>query len=467
MMWTHPVVGRLRALSPPVVPEKVWKHLYFPIEGWALLGAPVERMLGEVVAAGAPRPADRLLPARLAPAAEALLRQHHEADWAPIYGAELCSKDTDVGRSAADGRWLFASAHGVFGVAVGTVEGAGLLISVYRPHPEGLNVPWTNDQFRRRAHQRWLRETRMLSSSPLADLTSLAPPTDAGSTWELALAIARVRAVGGSEAPEVAAAASRLAASAFKESATPDAETVLDALQEAIRVESNDPVVVLLAVEEALLVTAELKGAEAAAQLADRAGNLVEWSPAEWCRVAAFAQEQRGRRSPASQWWERVADALVDAAVRSQPAAVRRQARLADLLVPNPGARHAQRLQRVPETRVKRVVPRQGAHVPPRWSASAQHLAGEAGWAVVPPAELRTKTVQAWVVDDQHPDGVAITRELRAGGDTAVWVLDPGDVAELLWLEGVRPTAHLGEALDAAAMEPQAQVGVAILTRPR
>ena len=467
MRWTHPTAGAVLSIPAGLQPPKVWKHLYSPREDWTALGLPVEGLVAAVTALGAPPPTTRELPAGVHREVLAALREQHDGAWAPVYGTDLLAADTLVARSQDDRRWLFVSMRGVFAAADDSRGDGAVVLSVYRPHPEGLNVPWSNGQYRRRALDRWIRETRMSASDPLAALAEVAtPPKDAAGAWELALALARARCAA-PDSPLVGSAAVALAASSFRREAAPSQDQILDAVEQAIRDEDDDPLRVLLAVEDAVLVTLELSDEAAADVLASRAADLLEWAPTSWARAAPFAGRQGSAVAPVAAFWARVADALTGSALREQPATTRPQASLTDRLVPSNRRRHTARLLRVPVDRLVRVAPVAPAYLPPRWRASAAHLSGNAGWTLVPPPELRTTTVQAWIVDDQHPDGEDITSEFRGGAETSVWMLDPGDDAEIVWIEGIQRASSLGDAIDVAAAAPGARIGVASVTRPR
>ncbi len=467
MRWTHPVIGALAPLPDGLQPGKVWKHLYEPKEAWRELGLPIEALVTEVEASGARRTGARELPYGLPVSVLTTLRAQHAREWAPVYGRDLLAPDTYVGRSTVDNRWLFASVRGVYAAADDAQGTGAVVLSVYRPHPQGLNVPWSNEQYRRRALSRWTSETDMPARDPHAHLTDLArAPIDAASTWELALAVARARATEGTERSLVEAEAA-LAASLHRKEATPDPDQVLDEVERSVREEDDDPLAILLALQDAVLVTAELAGTSAAALLADRAGNLLEWAPPAWARIAPFAARQAAAPTPVRDLWARASEVLSAAALRAQAATARPEARIADLLIPNIRRKHTTRLAQLPRERVRRHQPVAGAPVPPRWRAPTVQLSGETGWSVIPPVEIRTSTVQAWLVDDEYPDGEDITEEFRAGGDVSVWTLSAGDQAEVVWVDGLSRAPSLADALDAAASAPGASVGVATISRPR
>lgn len=467
MRWNHPKTGVLVALPAGLQPVKVWKHLYSLQEDWAALGIAVDGLIARITTLGAPAPTGRELPAQASAGVLSALRAQHDGTWAPLYGSELVAGDTLVARSQEDGRWLFVSNRGVFAAADDSRGDGAVVLSVYRPHPEGLNVPWSNGQYRRRALNRWIRETRMSAPDPLAALAEVTlPPSDAAGTWELALALARAR-LAAPDSAMVQRAERALAASPYRPAATPSQDAVLDAVERAIREDDDDPLRVLLALEDALLVTSELSGEAVAEALADRAGDLLEWAPGSWSRAAPFARRQSQAPPCITAFWARAADVLTASAIREQPAGARPGARLTDILLPVTRRRHTARLLRVPSTRVVRQAPAAPAYVPPGWRAAAAHLSGNAGWAVVPPTEIRSPTVQAWIVDDQHPAGEDITAEFRASAGTSVWTLDPGDEAEIIWVEGIKRASTLNAALDLAEAESSARVGVATVTRPR
>lgn len=464
MSWTQPDIGRFGPIPPRLQPRKVWRHLHSPFERWEnLVGVPLANIVEQARDVGCPPWEPARYSPRLPAGAAEQLRQQHDAVWADVYGRLLADPETRSARSLADGRWVLLAPQGVFGVV--TADAPMRVWTVYRPHPLGLSVPPSEEDFSYFAAQRWLRETGMSVTSLIAELER----RESGplGIWRLARAAGEAE---GSVDPQVA----RIREAALRwlrglpgdqrAAAMPARSDLLDALEEAIRQgdEAHIPAV-LLDLEDAVTVTGVLGGEALRAVLVDELAALLDWCPSDWSRMTPWI-EQRAAGSPAAarELWARIGDAVAASALQEVAPVHRPVASLAAaLLAPPWWQRWARALARQGQAAVDTLAASEAG-----WSVGAAHLSSQGGaWEVVPPAALTTGEARVFIVHEGAPEGEDVTSDLAPG--QPLWELvSPGEELRVVVVDGW-PSGSLADAVTAAERDRSVRISVVEISRPR
>lgn len=462
MIWEHPTIGRFSSMPEGLQPGKVWRHLHSPNEQWSeLVGTDTAGLRAAARAQGCPPWRGSGDYPWFSPACVPILREHHDRFWAEAYGRLLLDPSARCGRSKVDNRWVVLAPRGVYGVIAPGRPSS--VLTIYRPHLRGLNVRLTEEHFAYEAAARWRKETEMPTSAARSELAQRVP--DTAGLWRLAKAIGETES---STEPEVVAARReaetwlRAMPPALLASAVPERAALLDDLEEALRDEDADVVGALLGIEDAVVVTSVLAGASARDELVSALGDLLDWAPASWSRLAALpALRQASGAVSALSFWARAADAVEAATLQALPVVHRPAATLAAILVAPPWwQRWARELAAVGEGLAASLTPSQGG-----WALAVGRMSGDGGaWDVVPPGDL-TAGERVFVVDAEHTDGMDVTADLVAG--QPIWELErPGDEIRVIVVRGATP-GTLAEALAAAASGAPVHLDVIELSRPR
>lgn len=462
MIWEHPTIGRFSSMPEGLQPGKVWRHLHSPNEHWfELVGADTDALRAAARAGGCPPWRGSGLYPEFSESCAVVLRDHHDRFWAEAYGRLLLDPSARYGRSKADNRWLVLAPHGVYGViAPGRPS---WVLTIYRPHLRGLNVRLTEEHFAYEAAARWRKETEMPTSGSRSELARRVP--DTAGLWRLAKVIGETES---SAEPDLVAARRdaetwlRATPGAQLAAAVPDRAALLDDLEEALGDENADVVGALLGIEDAVVVTSVLAGNRARDELVSALGDLLDWAPPSWSRLAALPAMRRAAGAPSAlSFWERAADAVEAAALQALPVVHRPVATLAAMLVAPPWwQRWVRQLAAAGEGFVASLTPSQSG-----WAVAVGRMSGDGGaWDVVPPGDLAAGD-RVFVVDAEHPDGMDVTADLVAG--QPLWELErPGDEIRVIVVRGAT-TGTLAEALAAAASGAPVHLDVIELSRPR
>lgn len=464
MRWSRPNdIGPFDPIPSRLQPRKVWRHLHSPVEGWEnLVGVALAALVTQARAAGCPP----WVPGKYAPSLRAagadVLRRQHDEVWADVYGPILAHPETRCGRSQADGRWVLLAPDGVFGVV--TSEAPARVWTVYRPHPLGLTVSPSEEDFRCFATERWLRETGMSTTTLRSELERREP--DALGIWRLARAVGAAEgdADGGvAGARDAALAWLGGAAAEARASAIPDRVALLDAVEAVLADENADVSGVLLDLEDAVSVTRVLAGEIAKDDLVESIGALLDWCPPELSRMSGWIAE-RAAQGPiaARDLWARVGDAVVGAALKELPAVHRPATSLAAILTAPPWwERWTHELARTSQDVVRTLLAPQAG-----WVVAAARLSSQGGaWDVVPPPALAKSGVRVFIVHADAPSGEDVTNDLAAG--QPLWELDqPGDEVRAIIVEGAA-VRSLAEAFTAAERDSAVRITVVEINRPR
>lgn len=470
MTWQHPVVGVIAPIKLGDQPKKVWRHLYSPMERWSsIIGCRTDTLYAAAVQLGCPPWTPNRWRAPFPEPCRSLMRTHHDEAWSPAYAVDLLEPRSLVGRDAGDRRWLFASPRGVYLVATAAVPSR--IVTAMRPHPLGLNVTWTDENFVVHAADRWRRNTGMTASSLAEELRQAASATSAANEiWRLALLVGRAR---WSSDPEIAsarkAAEDALASlpAATSRAALPNATEILDSLEEGVRDESDDVEGLLLDVEDALVVTEVVAGREAAQRLLDEASHLLEWAPEAWSDLGALCHARKvATAGLAASLWNTVEDAVASRLLRAMPGTSSMEATVASsLLAPSFWDQWMERLSSLPDRLRSFVSIPEGAFAPLGWEQDCV-LGADSPWKVLPPAELRDQAgLRLFGVDASTPNGCEVTSQLHSG--TIVWTLQPGDDGWMFWVTGVDEGNSLAEVIELAERTPGSTLTLARVSRPR
>lgn len=462
MNLMHPTLGTLLPLTQQDQPGKVWRHLHSPTEDWsALVGTDTARLHSAARAWGCPQwRADGAYPS-FRPACAERLRAQHDRYWVGVYGPLLVDPAARCARSARDNRWAILAPRGVYAVVLSNTPAR--VITVYRPHPPGLNVCPAEEDFVFFAERKWSRETGMAATQLFSELERRSP--DPIGVWRLALA------VGAAEAhpePEIRSA-STLAELWLAElpptvraAAIPDRSKLLDALEGILREAEVEVAGTLFDLEDAMVVTGVLAGAPARDALLDSLGQLLEWSPQSWSGLADIATE---RIAEGPHWvrtfWEKVADSVSTAVFQGMPALHRPMATLTEsVLAPPWWSRWARKLSLAPERASSLSASEAG------WMLAAARLSGDGSvWDVVPPKDVIEGRPRVFVVHSGAPMGEEVTTDLGAG--QALWELEhPGDEIRVMLLEGTSG-ATLSECVEAALSGAGGRLTVVEISRPK
>lgn len=479
MTWRHPLLGEVRPIPEGKQPTKVWRHLYSPIEAWDLLvGVPIAPLVDQARRRGCPEWKAGSWDAAFPGTCRPTMREHHDAHWAPGYGPCLVHPETRCGRSRRDGRLVLLAPRGVYFVLQPSGK-VHQVVTVFRPHPPGGRVGWSESDFSRHAEDRWNKEIGLPATALLAELHRVAvgPATSASEAWFLALAVGRARASGDPAVAAVLPAAERalLATTPTILTCLPlDGPVALTRLEAALRQEDGDDAVdALLGLEDLLVIAPVLGQAADAERWLDEATRLLDWAPEGWSGLVPLAA---GRREEAaalgSQLWEIAECAFVGATMRDAEPVCRPEPRLVDALVPLPT------VWRLAAPSLREALAKVG-----RWLTEAASLEWGLGprvalrsspdvfpskehWRVAPPpAVQRLPNVRLFVIDAENPRGMELTEHL--GG--AVWLLEqPGQAASFVWITAPTPIAGatLTEVLDTASRMSGASASYLSVSRP-
>jgi hypothetical protein len=463
MRFNQPTLGVLEALPRFKQAEKVWKHFFSPTEGWSALAPPIPAvLLAGLSRAGCGDPSS-LAPAHIwSPGCDGALRAVHDEVWRGAYAELLAAPETQCARSARDGRWIMLAPRGVYAVA--STEEPPTLVTVYRPHPRGLNVDVREEDFVFFAAQRWVRETRMPVQSLITELDRRV--VEPVAVWRVARAVAEAQA---QSDEAIVDAASQAAAwlgglpPALTSAALPSPARLLDLLQAALGDEDCDVEVLLGDLEDAVLVTAALRGVDEADRLSGALGAVLDWCPPSWGVAAPFVL-QRIESGPAwaRSFWRQVDEAIGAAALQASPPVHRPEATLtAKLLAPPWWRSMLERLASLGGDAVRLLSGTEAGWVAgPARMGSANH-----SWDVRAPTEVLPAGTRVFAVHAGCPEGEELTGELRAG--EPIWELEaPGEELRLVLVRG-GTGAGLPELLRSPLPEARLTVTVVEISRPR
>ncbi len=454
--WMHPELGEVGELRPKQSPLKTWNHLLKASENWTVLtGVAHADLSNRARAAGCPNWRRVKKVAWLAPCTDCL-RQVHDQHWRATYGRELVTT-TKLGRQLHRAkRWTLASPQGCI-----IIVDRGQIISVYRPHPEGLTVPFSEQDFRDQCDHVLRKDTGARAMTPQeAQRRPLDSPT---ALWHVALALSHAEATGAWSAEECGAVRERIATvpAAVKAILLPDAALfdALEAAQDEPEADELEPLVDTVA--DWLAVVERVHGNTAAQDVLEQSADIVALAPAAWLALQPLVDERRAQaKGMAAAWWEEL-DELLGALRLAEVPAV-----------------HAAPSMLAAKVAAREDVPSLLATLWSTLSSLGQRLGQPAQPNLVERVATELSNGQAvdvkvtgplpsgvrvFVVDGDHPRGEELTADWPLG---SIWELDhPGDETWLVTVSGNVAGASLAEVIEAAAAAPEARVEVAPLHR--
>lgn len=456
MNWYHPKVGTFAPISSKKQPQKTWKHLLSPWEAWSeLIDTDVTQLRNTAQSFGCPAWSSGGTPTEFNQVCSNYLRLQHDQFWRDVYGRLLLDSTSHWQPSTYSKRWVILAPHGVFGV-VGP-NAPACVLTVFRPHPFGLNVQSSEDDFIVFARNYWEKETGVSAMNLIFELERMT--SDPISLWRLAHAVALAE-----DATELTIVKAKRNAALWlsnlpqevKAAAIPDRNQLLDLLQLQFEEEEPETVDTLWGLEDALLVTHVLAGKAAYDGLLDELRAVLDWAPPSWLNLATLA-ESRLQKAPtiARPLWEHIS-ATIDALTLQQLPVVHRPiASIShNLLAPTWWQRWTSKL----EAAVRSLTASEAG-----WMVGAGSMSGTGDrWHVVPPS-IPTGT-KVFLVHAAAPEGEDVTTEILPGA--VFWELEhPGEEIRVILVTG-NINGTLAEMV-AAADQGKTQLTIIEISRPR
>ncbi len=467
MTWHHPDLGEINPLLEHQRVKKTWRHFYSPKESWDQLGeVRTQRLYSAARTCGCPEWRAIGPYPDFPRSCRQTLREHHDDAWRDAYERELAAEEAWVGPSDEDdGAWLVASPRGVYAVLVRDRDdeaGRYAPKTVFRPHPLGLDVTFTEETYVRSARRRFWNEVQQSMRSNPNDLDM--SPTTAEEVWALARALGEAGASGPAKPTEaIAAAANRLAAlsDTLRASATPTPETVLDHLQDALMGDNDDVAGVLLSVEDAIAVTEVLAGDAEASSLLAQAASLLDWTPETWSSTRTLITRRlRNTVGACRAWWSMVDHAVDTALLHAAEPLLLESPSLTSKALPEAWwAPWANRVHALSSEVAVWLAP-----APRGWLAGAATLSGDSSgsWELAAPSNL-APGARVFIVDEDNPDGEEVTEDLGHG---PFWEIErPGERAVIVVAHGLDGET-LQNVLDAAVSTSEGRIQLFEISRP-
>lgn len=454
--WMHPELGEVAELSDKAKPLKAWNHVLKVSEDWAALTgvahAAAVSLADQAECPSWGRHEGRVLPRGWPTTCFCCLHALHDDVWRSVYGRELM-ETTKLGNQRRNPkRRMLSTPRGCI-----IVVQQGCIISVYRPHPPGLNVPFSEQDFIEQADYVLDKNTGARTMTAQQALRrALDHPTP---VWHVSLALGHARATGGWTEEECQRVQQRLkrVPAAVKASLVPSAELFdsLEAAQDETDSSELEPVVDGLA--DWLVVTELLHGNTSARAILEHAAALVTLAPPAWLALQPLVTDRAAEaRGVAADWWVELDEMLGALRLAEVPAVHLAEATLAQKVAAEPvWAAMWAPLQALEARAIQATRPTLAARVAELGSDSAT---GVTATGPLPDG------ARVFMVDAEHPEGEELTDEWEA--DEVIWELDHPDVPTwLVTVYGGVPGTTLAAVLEAAAADPNARVEVAPVHR--